>query len=98
MPAWFYGRQLRNPVYVAWGKVPHNLGSWVRGFSRAQGNDGNYYEGPYKEFSVPDDRFYFAGDHCSHLNAWMEGAIFSAHRCVQMIADRTGKGRVAGRI
>jgi monoamine oxidase len=83
-----YGQQLSKPIYVSWGKVPYNLGSWVRGFSHPTGNEGDYYDGPYKEFNQPDDRFYFAGDHCSHLNAWMEGAALSAHRALKMIAER----------
>jgi monoamine oxidase len=58
----------------------------VRGFSRGDG--GGYYDGPYNEFIEPDERFYFAGDHCSHLNAWMEGAALSAHRVVRLIHER----------
>ncbi len=88
-----FGAQLGNPIYVAWGKVPYNLGSWVRGFSSPQGNEGDYYDGPYNEFSEPDGRIYFAGDHCSHLNAWMEGAVLSAHRVVNLIAERAQKAR-----
>jgi monoamine oxidase len=73
-----YGEQLRNPIYVGWGKTPHNLGSWVRGFSRG------------------DDRFYFAGDHCSHLNAWMEGAALWAHRAIRLIHERVRAGNLTG--
>ena len=80
-----YGKQLTHPVYVSWGKIPYNNGSWVAGFS---GDGGGYYNGPYKEFSEPDDRIYFAGDHCSHINAWMEGAALAAHRALKMIAAR----------
>ena len=83
-----YGSQLHNPVYVSWAKIPYNLGSWVQGFPRSQGNEGSYYDGPYQELIEPDDRFYFAGDHCSQINAWMEGAALSAHRAVQMISER----------
>ena len=84
-----YGAQLGRPIYVAWGKTPYNLGSWVRGFSNP-GTDGGsaYYEGPYKEFIQPDDRVYFAGDHCSYLNAWMEGALLAAHRALKTIGER----------
>jgi monoamine oxidase len=88
-----YGGQLGKPIYVGWGKVPYNLGSWVSGFSGPRGTEAPYYDGPYNEFNEPDDRFYFAGDHCSHLNAWMEGAVVSAHRVVQMIAQRVRAGR-----
>jgi monoamine oxidase len=35
----------------------------------------------------PDGRIYFAGDFCSHLTVWQEGAALSAQRAVQMIVD-----------
>jgi monoamine oxidase len=81
------GQHLRNPVYVSWGKIPYNQGSWVRGFSNPSSERG-YYDRAYNDFIEPDDRIYFAGDHCSHLNAWMEGAALAAHRAVKMIAER----------
>ena len=85
------GRHLRNPVYVSWGKIPYNEGSWVRGFSNP-GSERGYYDIAYKDFIEPDDRIYFAGDHCSHLNAWMEGAALAAHRVLKMIAERVRGG------
>jgi monoamine oxidase len=72
--------ELTKPIYIAWGRVPHSLGSWVRG--------ADYHQGPYREFLQPDDRIYFAGDYCSHLTAWQEGAVLSAQRVVEMIAKR----------
>ena len=75
------GRELARPIYVAWGKVPFSLGSWVRG-----GDD--YYQGPYRVLLEPDERIYFAGDHLSHLSSWQEGAVLSAQRAVQMIGAR----------
>ena len=74
------GKELTKPLYVAWAKIPYNLGAWVRGVG--------YHEGPYHEFLQPDDRIYFAGDHCSHLVTWQEGAALSAQRAVAMIATR----------
>jgi monoamine oxidase len=53
-------------------------------------NESAYYGGPYREFIVPDDRIYFAGDHCSHLIGWQEGAALAAQRVVTMIASRVG--------
>ena len=73
------GKELTKPVYVSWQKIPFNLGSWVRG-------DG-YFEGPYKEFLKPDGRIYFAGDFCSHLTVWQEGAALSAQRAARMIVE-----------
>jgi hypothetical protein len=37
---------------------------------------------------MPDDRIYFAGDHCSYVNTWQEGAALSARHAVQAIATR----------
>jgi monoamine oxidase len=35
--------------------------------------------------SEPDGPFYFAGEHLSHVGAWQEGAMLSAHRAINMI-------------
>jgi monoamine oxidase len=87
-----YGKQLTKPIYVNWGKISTNLGSWV-----GRGTNGDYYEGPYKEFTTPDDRFYFAGDHCSHVGAWQEGAALAAHRALTMIGERVKAEKLTGR-
>ncbi len=87
-----YGKQLTKPIYVNWGKIANNLGSWV-----GRGSGGDYYEGPYKEFTTPDDRFYFAGDHCSHVGAWQEGAALAAHRALTMIGERVKAEKLTGR-
>jgi monoamine oxidase len=73
------GKELTKPVYVSWQKIPFSLGSWVRG-------DG-YFEGPYKQFLQPDGRIYFAGDFCSHITVWQEGAALAAQRAARMIAE-----------
>jgi monoamine oxidase len=74
---------------MSWDHVPCNLGSWVsRGPNYTSDGDAPYYTGPYKEFIVPDDRIYFAGDHCSNIIAWQEGAALAAQRAVSMIVSR----------
>jgi monoamine oxidase len=85
-------QELAKPVYVSWGRIPYNLGSWVSGSLPVDGNKSTYYEGAYREFISPDDRIYFAGDHCSHIVAWQEGAALSAQRAVSMIAERIHQG------
>jgi monoamine oxidase len=77
-----HGKDLRCPMYVVWEKIPFNQGAWISGAS------GEYYKGPYRAFLEPDDRIYFAGDFCSHLLTWQEGAALSAHRTVNMISER----------
>jgi monoamine oxidase len=76
------GKDLRSPMYVHWEKIPFSQGAWTSGSS------GDYYKGPYRAFLEPDDRIFFAGDFCSHLLTWQEGAALSAHRTVNMISER----------
>ena len=82
------GGELANPIYISWGKIPYNLGSWVgyRSATFAE-RDLPYYSQQYKEFIVPDGRVFFAGDHCSHIIGWQEGAALSGQRAVQMILE-----------
>jgi monoamine oxidase len=73
------GKELTKPLYVAWGQLPFSLGSWAR-------TGPGYYEGPYRQMLAGEDRIYFAGDHCSHINTWQEGAVLSAQHAVGKIA------------
>jgi len=73
--------------------VPYNLGSWVnRGPDYPATREADYYSGPYREFIVPDDRIYFAGDHCSRIIGWQEGAALAAQRAIAMIVSRVNQG------
>jgi monoamine oxidase len=81
-------KELQKPVYMSWGKVPYNLGSWVSRGPNYDSDGAAYSNGPYREFIVPDDRIYFAGDHCSHIIGWQEGAALAAQRSVTMIVSR----------
>jgi|SRR5579871_627290 len=73
------GKELTKPVYVSWQKIPFSLGSWVRG--------DQVFEGAYRDFLQPDGRIYFAGDFCSHLTVWQEGAALAAQRAARMIVE-----------
>jgi monoamine oxidase len=75
-----HGKDLSKPVYVSWGHIPHNLGSWI-GF---EWND----EATLKTLQTPDRRVYFAGDHTSHLVGWQEGAALSAYRVINQLGER----------
>jgi monoamine oxidase len=84
--------ELQKPLYMSWGKIPYNLGSWVsRGAGFPPADDTGYYNGPYRALIVPDDRIYFAGDHCSHIVGWQEGAALAAQRAVMMVVGRVGE-------
>ena len=79
------GKELRDPVYVSWGNIPFNLGSWISGFG-TPGPEGLRHHDP------PDRRVYFAGDHTSHIVGWQEGAALSAIRAVNMIGQKVQPG------
>jgi monoamine oxidase len=84
------GRELTQPVFVPWGKMPYSLGSWVSAGGDPRAGRPDFYAagGPYQAFCDPDERIYFAGDHCSHLVGWQEGAALGARRAVGLLADR----------
>lgn len=101
-----HGRELEHPIYVGWGYVPHNEGSWIASYGpgqdRAPGAVTARTGKPahpavaktetnpgYETLIQPDGPIYFAGDHCSHIVGWQEGAALSSQRAVSMIAGRS---------
>jgi monoamine oxidase len=78
------GHELKNPIYMSWGQIPYNLGSWISG-AEVAGPPG------YEVWTQPQGRIYLAGDHTSHIVGWQEGAALSAHRAVNMIGTRLAK-------
>ncbi|HTZ58547.1 MAG TPA: FAD-dependent oxidoreductase [Acidobacteriaceae bacterium] len=77
-------QELKNPIYVSWGQIPYNLGSWVSGFETGS-------PAGYEVWIQPQGRIYLAGDHTSYIVGWQEGAALSAHRAVNQIAGRVAK-------
>jgi monoamine oxidase len=77
--------KLEKPIYVSWGQIAYNEGSWV-GIG-ASGRRDDYYQTAYHDIIKPDLPFIMAGDHTSHIIAWQEGAILSAHRAAKVIAE-----------
>jgi monoamine oxidase len=74
------GAELKNPVSVAWHKVPYSLGAWVHWATPA--------EKEYVRLNQPDGRVHFAGEYLSQIGAWQEGAALSGHHAVAAIAQR----------
>lgn len=72
-------RELTKPVYVSWGHIPYNLGSWISHHGPKATSPGD------DRLLEPDGPTYMAGDHVSHLVGWQEGAALSAHRAVLQI-------------
>lgn len=83
-----FSHQMEKPVYISWGQIPWNEGSWISrgprgGFDEAS---SDFYNGPYKVITQPDGPFIFAGDHTARVGAWQEGAALSAHRAASFIS------------
>lgn len=74
-------RLLEKPIYVSWAKIPYSLGCFAN--NRLPGSAA-----PYNQLEKPEGRTYFAGDYLSHLVAWQEGAILSAHHAIERIATQ----------
>jgi len=79
------GALLEKPLQVQWAKVPYNLGPWVQWPSDQ--------EPDYALLSEPDGPIWFAGEYLSHVGAWQEGAIRSAHRTAALLDARHRAGR-----
>ncbi len=80
-----HGKDLSKPMYISWGQIPYNLGSWISGFGHAG-------PGSLDVLLAADRRVYFAGDHTSHLVGWQEGAALSAYRVINQLGARIENG------
>ena len=104
-----HGKELEKPMYVSWGKIEYNEGSWIRSYGPGQERSsgrmtqqiGQSQPAPasrasagYETLIEPDGPIIFAGDHVSHIVAWQEGAALSALRAVQQVADRVKAARL----
>jgi monoamine oxidase len=75
-----HGNDLANPIYMSWGQIPYNLGSWI---SQDWNDDKTL-----ATLQAPDRRVYFAGEHTSRLVGWQEGAALSAWRVINQLGAR----------
>jgi monoamine oxidase len=78
------GKLLEKPIFVEWWKVPFNYGISARWKGVTDPN--------YKLLNNPDGAIWFAGEYQSHVGAWQEGAIRSAHYTITKLdaAHRQG--------
>ena len=83
-----HGKELKNPVFCGWSRVPWNEGSWI--MSYGGGKSG------YDTIIQADGPIYFAGDTASHIVGWQEGAALSARRAVGMISDKVKMAKLSG--
>lgn len=50
----------------------------------------------YEQLIQPDGVIFFAGDHCSHIVGWQEGAALSAHYAIRRLTGQVKAARLAG--
>jgi monoamine oxidase len=68
-----YRAEFENAFSVAWPKIPYSLGGWGEW-------PGDSHERYFALLNRADGPFYFAGEHLTHLGAWMAGAFVSGQR------------------
>jgi len=102
-----HARELEKPVYVNWGSIRYNEGSWISSYGPGQpeetndtplaesGNTALASTPGYDTLLNPDGPILFAGDHVSHIVGWQEGAALSGLRAVNLICDRVKAARLA---
>lgn len=83
-----YGKEFEKSFSVSWHKIPYNMGGWALYTDEAR-------KTLYPALLKPDQHVYFAGEHTSHLNAWMAGAFESARSVVASVHGRLTEQRIS---
>ena len=76
-----YRKEFLNGVSVAWSRVP-----WILGCRAIWSEETRKLH--YKNLTALDGRIVLAGDHCSYLQGWQEGAITSALDAIGRLHQR----------
>lgn len=70
---------------VAWHQEPYSLGAWPSYTQESR-------DQVMPILQEPDGRIYLVGEHLSHVNAWMEGAVQAAWMQVEKLHTRVMQG------
>ena len=76
-----YKTEFQNGVAVSWHRVPWTLGcsgGWT------DENRARHYD----NMCAVDNRIVLAGEHCSRLPAWQEGAVLSSLDAIKRLHQR----------
>lgn len=79
-----YRDEFEHAFSVSWENTKYSLGGWAEYNRRSR-------QMVYSELQEPDGRVYFAGEHCTYLNAWMAGAFESARSVVGDLHSRVNE-------
>jgi monoamine oxidase len=80
-----YPSEFENGVAVGWHRVPWALGCFARWTDEQR---ARYYD----DLCAIDGRIVLAGEHCSRLPAWQEGAVLSALDAIKRLHQRVQSG------
>jgi monoamine oxidase len=76
-----YTTEFDNGISVGWHRIPWTLGCFAAWTEALR-------EQHYDNLCALDGRILLAGEHASHLPAWMEGALLSALDAVRRLHQR----------
>lgn len=90
-PELLYPGMVTDAVSLAWGQHPWSAGAGAV----LWGKDATTYEEERAQAARPENRLFFAGEHCSSTPAWIDGAIESAVNAVREIQLHKNRTRLA---
>ena len=70
--------ELRTALSIAWSRIPYSAGCAGLWTARARKQD-------LPRLAAGDRRVLFAGEHVSHIPAWMEGSVQSTHAALDLL-------------
>jgi monoamine oxidase len=76
-----YKKEFLSGVSCAWHRIPWTLGCYGQWTEELRAQH-------YRTLCEIDDRVVLAGEHCSHLPAWQEGAILSGLDAIRRLDQR----------
>ena len=82
-----YKDEFESSFSVSWHLTPYNLGGWAVYTTESR-------KTLYNAIIKPEKQVYFAGEHTTHLNAWMAGAFESARSAVTALHARVTEQQV----
>lgn len=80
-----YAQEFENGIAVGWHRVPWTLGCYGMWTEQTRKDH-------YKALCDIDGRVVLAGEHCSYVNAWQEGAILSSLSAITRLHQRVVSG------
>jgi monoamine oxidase len=105
-----HGKELEKPLYIGWGKIPFNEGSWIESYGPGQHRAPGAVASPggpkekvrpksdnpgYDVLLDPDGPIFFVGDHVSHIVGWQEGAALSSLRAINLLGEKVKMASVS---